>query len=133
MITALTPQGYPAAWPKPAKGRPASLVSKVTDEEKRQLYNRQLTTRDLAKRYGVREAWASTLFPGKIPTMTASIKNKKALKNTRREFRTGQAALVLEGRLSTREASVICRVSYRSMARAVQALKLSTKATGEAV
>lgn len=119
----LTPQGYPASWPKPRKSRPDSLVSRITDEEKRQLYERELTTRDLAKRYDVRETWVSTLFPGKVEGASTYIRQKKVLTKIRKEYRFSQAALVLAGNMSTKEASKVCKISYRSMARAVQILK----------
>ena len=122
----LTPQGYPADWPKPCKLRPNSLISKITDEEKRKLYNRELTTRALAAQYRVKETWVSTLFPGKVQALSVLIKNKKILTKARKEFRTAQAALVIAGELSTVKAAEVCRVSYRSMARAVQHLRLET-------
>lgn len=122
-MTTLTSQGYPENWPKPCKLRPNSLISRITDEEKRQLYNRELTTRELAKRYNVRETWVSTLFPGKVEAISVLIKNKKVLTRARKEYRVSQAALVLSGNLSTVEAAKVCKISYRSMARAVQAAR----------
>ena len=123
MTTKLTPNGYPENWPKPCKLRPNSLVSRITDEEKRQLYEREVTTRDLARRYSVRETWVSTLFPGKTEAISVLIKNKKVLTKARKEFRMSQAQLVLGGKLSTVEAAKTCKTSYRSMARAVQTLR----------
>ena len=56
---------YPQHWPKPNKLRPNTVASKVTDEIKTALFQRNLTTRQLAKELNVSEKYLSGLFPGK--------------------------------------------------------------------
>lgn len=114
---------YPSDWPKADPRRPKSLVSLITEQEKSDLYARKITARQLAEKYGVWESWVSTLFPGRVESLTAALKGKKQLTAARRGFRKEQAQLVKEGKQSILAASEACRVSYRTMARAVQELK----------
>ena len=123
----LTSHGYPASWPKPIPSRPQALVTRISDTDKLALYERKLTTRALAAKYGVTEPWVSTLFPGKVKSLTACMQSKKELAAVRKEHRLHLAALVINKTTSVLEASQTCRVSYRTMARAVQELRESLK------
>jgi AraC-like DNA-binding protein len=116
----LNSKGYPANWPDCNPKRPDTVVSRITDQQKKDLYERNITTRDLAKLFGVREAYLSWLFPGKGPGFS---KAKKMLINTRKEYRCRYAAQVIEGKISIKDAATASRIPYRSMARAVQLLK----------
>ena len=114
---------YPDHWPKlTEESRKNSLITRVTEQDKEDLFNRVITTRDLAKKLGVREAYLSHVFPGKVEI---SSKGKPLLIAARREFRLSQAKLALKKKLTVKQAANICNLSYRSMARAVQHLKNS--------
>lgn len=121
----LNKYGYPASWPLPTD-RTNSVVSKVTHEQKKDLYERNITTRDLAKILSVREAYLSHLFPGKGPTLTRA---KKALLAARKEYRLSYAKKVIEGLMKVDQAATAARIPYRSMARAVQMLRIESKST----
>lgn len=112
--------GYPASWPAANPLRPDAVPALITESEKRDLYVRNITTRELALKLQVKESYLSSLFPGKEP---ARDKMKKILRASRREYRTEYAKLVLKGQVSMQEASNLSKVPYRSMARAVQALR----------
>lgn len=111
---------YPDSWPKPNTKFPRAVTSRITEQEKEALYNRSITTRALAERLGVREKWLSVLFPGKVPAFS---RDKRVLRAVRKEFRDLQAKAVIAKTLKIHQAAVICRISYRSMARAVQIMK----------
>ena len=121
----LNKYGYPTSWPLPTS-RPNSVVSRITHDQKKDLYERNITTRDLAKTLKVREVYLSQLFPGKGPTLTRA---KKALLVTRKEYRLSYAKKVIEGLLKVDQAATAVRISYRSMARAVQTLRIESKVT----
>lgn len=116
----LCPAGYPTSWPKANPQRPNSVVSVVTDLQKKNLYERNITTRSLALELGVKEAYLSYLFPGKG---LARVEAKKSLIATRKEYRTQYATLVIKGQLNMTEAARLSKVPYRSMARAVKVLR----------
>lgn len=115
---------YPDTWPKPSSKRPKALASRITEQQKHDLYNRSITTRALATLLGVQEAYVSHLFPGKAPTTSSC---KKVLTAVRKEFRTAQAVRVLQGQITITQAAHICSIHYRNMARAVQHLKAALK------
>jgi hypothetical protein len=116
----LNSKGYPAHWPECNPARPDTVASRITDRQKKDLYERNVTTRELAKLFGVREAYLSHLFPGKGPGFKEA---KKRLINTRKEYRCNYASMVIEGKISCKDAAIASRIPYRSMARAVQLLK----------
>jgi predicted transcriptional regulator len=88
------------------------------------LYERNITTRALAKVLGIAESHLSYLFSGKVP----AYKNTKSdLSAIRRQFRMVCAARAVKKEVSITEAASIARISYRSMARAVQSLKTEAK------
>ena len=117
---------YPDRWPKPSYSRPRAVASRITERQKTDLYNRRISTRDLAKILGVNESYLSSLFPTKeAPDARA----KKVLIGVRKEFRKVQVDKVLAGALEIGAAALICRVSYRTMARSVQQVRESIVAT----
>ena len=111
---------YPKTWPGACSKHPKSVVSRVTEQQKEDLFMRRITTRQLALELGVREQYVSSLFPGKIATER---KGKTLLLQARKEIRKREAARVIEGLLSITQAATALRISYRSMARAVQAAR----------
>jgi hypothetical protein len=119
----LNTHGYPAEWPQPTD-RITSTVSRITHAQKKALYERTVTTRSLAKLLGVAESHLSYLFPGKVP---ARKRVKSSLSTVRKEFRIVCAKRVLASEISVTEAASIARISYRSMARAVQILRQERK------
>lgn len=118
---------YPSHWPRPNPTRPKAVATRVTEQDKVDLHERKITTRDLAKRLGVKEAYLSHLFPGKVET---PVRAKRVLLGVRKQFRLQQAQRVLNGELETKAAAIVSRVSYRVMARVVQTLRESVKAAG---
>lgn len=122
----LCPEGYPASWPKANPLRPTAVVSLVTDAQKRDLYVRNTTTRALALELKVKETYLSFLFPGKEP---ARSKIKRALRGVRHEYRMIYAQRVIDKELTLKQASELSRVSYRTLARAVQNLREPSNGT----
>lgn len=122
-MTTLNKHGYPISWPLPTS-RTNAVASRITHDQKKALYEREITTRDLAKTLNVREAYLSFLFPGKGPTL---VRAKKALLAVRKEYRLSYAKKVIEGLMTTDQAATAARIPYRSMARAVQALRVQGK------
>lgn len=121
-MTLLNSHGYPASWPQ-ANDRLDSIVSRITHTQKLALYTKQVTTRELAKTLNVRESYLSRKFPGKVPSGAPFQAAKRALRVVRMEYRFLCAEKVLEKTLSILEAAKTANTTYRSMARAVQALK----------
>ena len=111
---------YPAAWPEACSRHPKSVVSRISERQKEDLYNRRITTRQLAQELNVREEYISSLFPGKIATER---KGKTLLLQARKEIRKQEALRVLDEQLTITQAATNLRISYRSMARAVQAAR----------
>lgn len=125
---------YPDHWPKPKKytsetGRathPKALINRITEAEKQALYERKITTRALAAKYGVNESYVSKLFPGKVKnteTLRQMQKDKRELRAVRKAFRVSLAKRVLNNELSTAEAAIQARITYREMARTVKAVR----------
>lgn len=109
---------YPDNWPQPDPHRPTSLQSRITDQQKLDLYNRKITTRSLAKLLHVHENYLSSQFPGRVP-----LPDPKKLQTARREFRNEIARLVLTGKYNINEASNVAHCSYNTMFRHVQKAK----------
>jgi len=119
----LNEKGYPSSWPLPSHNtRHNSVIRRITDEQKKALYERETTTRELAHLLKVDESYLSSLFPGKGPTLTNA---KRELLAIRKEYRLTYADRVLKGAITIKAAAEASRVPYRTMARAVQALKKS--------
>lgn len=118
---------YPDTWPKANPKAPLSAVSRITEAQKLALYNRETTSKAVALALNVGATYISTLFPGKVISMTASTPKKKALLDVRREYRALQAKRVLDGHLTIQKAADELRISYRSMARAVEAIRPPAK------
>jgi len=122
---------YPDTWPKPThKGY--TLVCRITEQQKLELYNRVITTRALAKLLNVREAYLSTIFPGKIEPSKVQrnrVQKRKIFLETRQAFRREQAARVYAGSLSIAQAAELANTSYRNMARVVAAYRKEMEAS----
>lgn len=106
---------YPDFWPQPDKLHPEYVQSRITEEQKIALYNRQITTRELATILGVSERHLSTYFTGKCP-----IPDKKELTKARREYKIELAKEVLQGKYTVKQASKIAYTSYSTMLRRVK-------------
>lgn len=113
-------ENYPDHWPKPDRKQPKLIQSRVTEQQKLDLYNRNLTTRDLAKLLGVHETYLSSLFPGKVPII-----DKKPLIEARRAYNTEMAALVLSGRYTAKEAATIAHTTVKTMRRFMKKVELA--------
>lgn len=119
---------YPSSWPKPTDRR-FTLVCRITEQQKLDLYNRRITTRALAITLGVREAYLSTIFPGKIPSTKPAKRPNRAKRDlilARKAFRAEQARAVLSGKMTIAEAAKVANTGYRNMARVVKALREAT-------
>lgn len=109
---------YPQTWPTKDPKDPTALRSRITEEQKLDLYNRRITTRELASRLNVHENYLSSQFPGKVP-----LKNPKELIQARKAFRLEIARLVLIGKYNIKQASNVAHCSYNTMFRLVQQAK----------
>lgn len=109
---------YPNEWPKPNPLRPTSLRTRITEQQKEDLYLRKITTRKLAKQLNVAEKYLSVMYSGKEP-----IYNKRPLIEARREFRAELAKKILEGQYTTAQAADIACVSMNTMYRALHKAK----------
>lgn len=110
----LTPGGWPITWPRPNPRKPLSVQSRITDEQKRDLYERKITTRALAKILGIHERYCSALFPHKV-----ALRDRKVLMEARKAYKLEIANLVIQGKHTTTEAAKIAFVSYNTMQRFV--------------
>jgi hypothetical protein len=121
----MSQQPYPASWPQPTGINRNLLVNKVTEQQKLDLYNRVITTRDLAKLLEVSEEYISTLFPGKVPAngLRNRATRRREFVKVRKAFRLEQAKLVLAGKLTAAKAAEQSFTSYRTIARLVQHVK----------
>lgn len=115
---------YPTCWPKPIPHRPSALATRISEEQKLKLYNREITTRDLAKVLDVHENYLSTLFPGKVTPISQQIEEgmhkKRAIRKIYREL---WARRVIKREVSVAEAANQTAVSKRTMQRIVQKLQ----------
>lgn len=109
---------YPQTWPKPDRERPSKLASRITELQKQALYDREITTRDLAKELGVHERYLSAVFPGKVP-----IVSKKPLIEARNLYKMSVAEDALAGKYTRQEAAKIANVTYKTLLRYVQKVK----------
>ena len=82
------------------------------------MYNRRITTRDLAVLLNVHERYLSYMYPGKI-----AVSNKKALIEARKLFKLAIAKEVIDGKYSTAQAARVAYVSYNTMRRFVKKAK----------
>ena len=115
----MTHPTYPDEWPKPNPFKPLALASRITETQKEDLYQRRVSTRDLAQALNVHEKYLSDQFPGKIPTP-----KKRELINARKAYRMSLARGVLEGRYTVKRAAEIAYVSYNTMQRIFKKAKL---------
>ena len=108
----------PKTWPGPEPAKPRKLVSRVDPNDLTDLYNRRMTTRAFARKYGVSDKWVGKTFPGKRP-----LEDKKARRATRNALREFHAGMVRDGLMTLLEAADRACTSYSSMRRLV--LKVS--------
>lgn len=88
------------------------------------LYNREITTRDLAKLLDVHENYLSTLFPGKVTPISQQIEEGMHKKRAiRKVFRTLWARKVIKKEVSVADAANHTAVSKRTMQRIVRKLQ----------
>lgn len=106
------PSTYPSHWPRFDKFHPDRLQSRITEQQKCDLYERKITTRDLAKLLNVSEKHLSAHFNGKVP-----IPDKRVLAKARREYKLEVARQVLHGKYSVQQAADVAYVSYNTMLR----------------
>mgnify|MGYP000965452289 CR=1 FL=1 len=93
-----------------------TLRERITAQQREDLYNRRITTREMASQLGVSETHLSRTFPGKIPGQAqATRKEKRILLAVRNEFRDKLAAEVIAGRLDRRKAARTANCSERTM------------------
>jgi len=109
---------YPDHWRKANPKRPNALQSRITEQQKADLYSREISTRELAKVLNVHEKHLSYVFPGKEP-----ITNKRLLIEARKEFKISVAKEILQGTLTIQGAANKCYVSYHTMLRYLQKAK----------
>ena len=119
-------QPYPSFWPKPNPKKPDLLQSRVTEADKLALYNREITTRALAKKLNVHERYLSSVFPHKVP-----IADKRELCQARKAYRMSIAKEVIDGKHAVKEAAKICNVSTSSMLRYVRKLNAEKAAKAQ--
>ena len=112
------PQPYPSFWPRPDHRKPKSLKTRITEQQKQDLYDRKITTRDLAKILNIHERYLSYTFPGKVEVI-----NKKPLIEARKAYKVEIAKQILEGKYSIVQAARVANVSYNTMQRFLQKAK----------
>lgn len=122
--TPLNQYGYPEAWPKTSP-RPLSVVNVISHSQKRDLYTRKITTRELALNLKVVEGYISYLFPGKCLGFE---KSKKSLLAARREYRKSYAEKIIKGQFTLKAAAEVSKIPPRSLARVVRDMKKALKA-----
>lgn len=114
---------YPTTWPKPIQIKPRILQSRITEQQKLDLYNRVRTTRDLALELGVHEAYLSKMFPTKITPLRRDLAEHLGKKRAiRKIYRELWGRKVLKGLVSYAQAADIASVSERTMRRIVKGL-----------
>ncbi len=109
---------YPDTWPTEDPARPEALHSRITEKQKEDLYQRRITTRDLAAQLAVHEKWLSARFPGK-----AAVQNTKVLIQVRREYKVEMGKRVLQGMYTIQQAANLVHVSWNTMYRYVKKAK----------
>lgn len=114
----MEPQNYPAHWPRPNPRNPDSLASRISEEDKVALYNRETTGRALSRKYGVTEKWLSSKFHGRKPVVPKNLRLKAI-----RQFRLFHAKQVIDGLTTTRQAAAAAFTSYSTMRRTVMKLR----------
>jgi hypothetical protein len=105
---------YPASWPKPNPLRPTTLPSRISEDQKVDLYNRRITTRALAQSLSVTERWLSRTFTGKRPS-----ENKAEKRKARQAFREFHANRHIRGEISLNQAADAACTSYSTIRRVV--------------
>ena len=103
---------YPSFWPKADSHKPGSLQSRITEQQKRDLFNRRITTRALAKLLGVHETYLSYKFFTKV-----DIVDKRPIIEVRKLYKLEIAIKVLKGEYTIQEAANVAYVSYNTMQR----------------
>lgn len=115
---------YPSHWPRPNPRKTNSLQTRISEQQKHDLFERRITTRDLAKLLDVHEQYLSYMFPGK-----ERIIDKKPLIEARKAYKLEIAKQVIEGRYSVGQAAKVANVSYNTMKRFITRAKVQNSAT----
>lgn len=110
---------YPTHWPRPNALKPLNLATRITEQQKHDLYERRITTRDLAIALDVHERYLSYMFPGKEP-----IVDKTPLIEARKAFKLEIAKEILQNKYSILQGSRVANVSYNTMQRFLAKAKL---------
>lgn len=105
---------YPSFWPKSDPHKPNSLQSRITENQKQDLFNRRVTTRALAKVLGVHEKYLSYKFYTKVKVV-----DKRPLTEARKLYKLEIGIQVLKGKYTIQEAANVAYVSYNTMQRFV--------------
>lgn len=108
---------YPDTWPKRNAQKPWTLSSRITDQEKTDLYNGKITAKELAITYNTHEKYVAGMFPGRAPKKKPIPKSEMPLTLARVEFRMAICVDVLNGKYTVMAASKICSCSYNTMQR----------------
>lgn len=103
---------YPNTWPKPDKRRPEAVVTRITHQQKLDLYNRNITTRALAKVLNVHPHYLSFKFPHKVKPF-----DKRPLLEARKAYKLAIATEVVQGKYTPQEGAKIACVSRSTMQR----------------
>ena len=110
---------YPCYWPKANPRKPNALQSRITEQQKRDLYSRTITTKALSELLEVHEGYLSYVFTGKV-----RILDKKPLIEARKEYKIEVAKDILQGKYSIQQAANIAYVSYNTMQRYLNKAKI---------
>lgn len=104
--------------PAPAKHK-ASLERRITEQQKDDLYNGRITTRELAKILGVTECYLSRKYPGIAPreTRRMQIEQNKRLRQARHAHRLAMVERVKKGEFTMEQAAARCFTTVRTMYR----------------
>lgn len=78
------------------------------------LYNRRVTTRALAKKYGTTEKWMSQVYNGKV-----KLPNSAQRRQARQAFREFHAQRVISNEVNIYQAASAACTSYSTMRRVV--------------
>jgi hypothetical protein len=110
---------YPDTWPKFNPRKPWALSSRITDQEKSDLYESKITAKQLAIKYGTHEKYVAAMFPGRLrvekPPKLSKLEQPLAI--AREEFRMAICVEVLKGKMTVIAASEVCSCSYNTMQR----------------
>ena len=94
------------------------LANRITAQQKDDLHNRRIRTKDLAVILGVTANHLSKMYPDKVPGLgLQNLRDKRRLRQVRNEFRETLAWRVTRGEITVLRASEIAHCSCRNMYR----------------